>query len=762
MNKIKNYFHNTLCEEENFLFFSLIMGFALFCHLFTFFSSNGISENEEHYIYYLFFSIVPLLTYAAYRILDSRKQYLASLLFINGYLALFLIVALVASIFAWNEINPNWIRFYSALQIILTIIAICPDHLNYRNGANKLLVIIFPLALFVFFLSDYQLAIVKMALENPYFQIGLWLGAFCSGLIFIFYWLSTIDHPIVKKTLKVIFTGLLSVTILHIPLFFLEGGHDWNLGYLSQGFTGHHAPYVGPAYSILDGRVPLVDVFSQYGMFVFLPYTLAFIFFTPSFLVAGMVSAVLNIVQNIVLLLILNKTISNKFLVCLGAILTLVLRFTVVPEQQVMTPSMYGGRFLLPLLLILTIIYLPRSKLFNLWTILIAWLCSLWSIENFFLGFAVYSAYATGFCVIHNPDSRKLLYVIPQKLFLVSMLFLSVHLAYSLVVLIIYGSWPRYDIYLEMIASHAQEQVVTWYLPVRPHFFMWGFFASVYFLVFVYSLKIIKLADDNLNQKWAFVKQLLPLTVLGVLELIYYVGKSEDPVLIAPIYPLMGIYFILADRFLFQKPVRNFYSYRVFALIFGLSMVLIIAFSTMKINSLMNSPNLFIVQRIASVYSCITTTKNCQDLYGSLKGTVQKVVCGPSVSEELSASDIETYNTIVKWQQFERKIIFLQDGSHTEQILMLAKKFHKLPISSSQNDEMSPTLLKKIAKSAATLIKEDDILILQQRSIHENPKLSMVSPIFDTIKQKWKLCLLDQTSTVKVYRITNPSLSCKE
>jgi hypothetical protein len=750
LNKIKHYFHTPLCEQESFLFLSLIIGFALFCHLFTIFSPNGISENEEWYIFYLFFGICPLLTHVAYKILDRRRQYLESFLFVNGYLALFLIIALIVSIFIWNEINPNWIRIYSILQIVLTIITICPGHCSWRNSANKLLVIIFPVAFSLFLLGDF-LPVIITSLKDSSYQGGIGLGVLLSSLIVIFHWLSKFQSVRLNKVLRLVSIVFLCLVILHFPLFFLEDGPFWSLN--NGAFAPHVGAYTGPAYSLLGGRLPLVDAFSQYGMFAFLPYTLAFIAFSPSFLTAGVVTATLSIAQNLVLLLILNKSISNKILVGLGAMLTLLLRFVVAPDQQVVTPSTYGARFFLPLLLILAIIYLPSSKLFNFKTVIVAWLCSLWSIENFLWGLGIYSAYAVGFCVIHNANGKRLIYDTLKKLSLVAVCFLSVHVAYSLVIFSVYGTWPRYDIYLEMVKSHTSSAAtVGWVTPIRPLFLMWGFFVAVYFLVFAYFWKMLT-SDQDKSQQWVFVKHILPVAVLGTLELTYYLGRSIDQVLIAPIYPLSIAFFVVANHWLFQKPVKYFYSYKSWLALFLLLITFTVARCTMAMKPLTNT---LIVQRITAVYSCLITGNGCYNIWEGLKTNLQKVAYGPPLSDELSPTGTETYQMILKYYPVEREVVLLQNGWgwETEHLLMLAKKFHKFPISSSGNDWESPTLIKKIAESITSL-KEGDILI-QQRSPNDNEYAGL---LLKKVKDRWKLCLLEQKAAVEVYKVVN--FSCE-
>ncbi|EDN69385.1 membrane protein [Beggiatoa sp. PS] len=418
---------NTLTESEYFLFFSLIIGFSLFCHLLTLFlSSNGsISEPEEFYIYSLFFSIGPIVTYVSYRLIATQLTAIRQVFFfVNGYLTLLFIILLLIFILNEKEINPNFVYFYSFLQIFLSssifVFAKLISHWNNRtiNIGNQWFVIVFPVILVFFLLSDYQMAMINAAFKSSSFQLGLVLGLFLCAFIFIFQRFSQHPNFLIKNTLNILSKIFLVLTIIHIPLFFLE--FSYLIPQLSLIFLDHHIPYTGPAYAILGGKIPLVDAFSQYGMFAFLPYTLAFAFLTPSILTAGIVTAILNILQNLVFFLILNKTVANKFLVYFGTLLVLVLYYAIAPLER-SVPSTYGARFLWPFLLILAILYLPNNKLFSIWTVFAALLCAFFSAELFVWGIATYLTYAVIFCLTHNKDKK--LYDLPKNIFLVLITF---------------------------------------------------------------------------------------------------------------------------------------------------------------------------------------------------------------------------------------------------------------------------------------------------------------------------------------------------
>jgi hypothetical protein len=751
---------SNLTESQYFLFFSLTIGFALFCHLLSLFlSSNGtISEPEEFYIYILCFSLCPIVTYLLYRLIATQPIAIRqAFFFVNGYLSLLFIIALLSFILDGKKISPNFVYLYSFLQIFLSlsifIFAKLIDRWNNRviNIGNQWLILIFPLTLVFFLLSDYQMGIMKAALKFPSFQFGLVLGIFLCALVFIFQKFSQHPNGLTKNTLNILSKIFFVLTLIHIPLFFLQ--FAYLTPQLNLTALDHHIPYTGPAYAILGGKVPLVDNFSQYGMFSFLPYTLAFAFLTPSILTASLVTAFLNILQNIVFFLILNKTVANKLLVYFGTLLMLILYYALAPMNQLSIPSTYGARFLWPLLLILAIVYLPDNKLFSIWTILAALLCAFFSAELFVWGIAIYLTYTVIFCLTHHQHQK--FYHLPQNIFLVLLTFLSGHLIYSFIIFGVYGSLPRYDIYLEFITAHIfnhelphhNQSILNWNEAIRPHFMLWGGFVAVYCMTLVYFFRFYA------HQKLVLLKVILPVSILGILECYYYIGRSFDVILIFIAYPLMIVSIILVDKFLLNPVQKTSLSRLSFSIVFGIIFVFTTAFTTWKIASLNNHPYFRVTQNIGSVYSCITFGNTCQSIGYNLRNIIMKAIYGPPITEELSKSDLEAYKMLMKWQSSEQKVLFFYPELKVEFILMHAEKFHKLPISSMRNDAFSPTLAEKIVNEARKQIKKGDILI------QSKAKLELSKPIYEgvhnAIREKWTLCLLEQTKHVVVYRISD-------
>lgn len=756
---MKTHSTNTSTENQYFLLFSLIIGFALFCHLLTLFlsSNSTISEPEEFYIYILCFSLCPIITYLLYRLIATQLTAIRQLfLFINGYLILLFIIALLNFIFDGKKINPNFVYFYSFLQIFLSLsIFIFAKWIPRWNNkiihlGNQWLILIFPLTLVFFLLSDYQMGIINAAFKYSSFQFGLVLGIFLCALVFIFQRLSQHPNVLIKNTLNILSKIFLVVTLIHIPLFFLQ--FAYLTPQLNLTALDHHIPYTGPAYGILGGKVPLVDNFSQYGMFSFLPYTLAFAFLTPSILTASLVTAILNILQNLVFFLILNKTVANKFLVYFGTLLTLILYYAVAPMNQLSIPSTYGARFLWPLLLILAIVYLPRNKLFSIWTILAALLCAFFSAELFVWGIAIYLSYTVIFCLTHYKHRK--FYGLPKHIFLVLLTFLSGHLIYSLIIFGVYGSLPRYDIYLEFITAHIfrplphhNQSVLIWNEAIRPHFILWGGFVAVYFMILVYFFRFYA------HQKLVLLKVILPVSILGILECYYYIGRSFDVILIFIAYPLMIVSIILVDKFVLNPIQRNSLSRLSFSIVFGIIFVFTTAFTTWKIASLHTHPYFRVTQNISSVYSCLIFGNTCQSMRRDLRNIIMKAAYGPPIREELSKSDLEAYKMLLKWQSSEQEVLFFYPELKVEFILMHAGKFHKLPISSMRNDTFSPTLVEKIVNEARKKVKKGDILI------QSKAELELSKPIYEgvhnAIREKWTLCLVDQTRHVAVYQVSD-------
>jgi len=524
-----------LTEREYFLFFSLIIGFALFCHLLTIFLPGGISESEETYIYFLFFGVCPVLTYFAYQSVITQLVFVKQrLFFINGYLALFFILICITSILSFNKIDLKIIYFYSFLQVLLTYgVIVLANFLQpnlkgneFFNIANKWFVKLFPFALLVLFLSPYQLSIINATFHSSSFQTGLILGAVFLVLVFVFPKLSKHHNPTIRSTLKTFSIILLILLFVLQPLLFLEK-YDVNNSKLVQEplfsfesislwFEVHHLPIIGPAYALLNGKMPLVDSFSQYGFFNIIPYTLAFKYlFVPSVLSATIVTIFLNIIQNITFILILYKVISNKFLVYFGCAMVFILRLVAYSGGQVYAPSHYAGRYLPAMLLLLAIAYLPRLKLFNGWTLLAGLLCSLWSLESFVHGLAIYLVYVVGVSLVQHESLKNT----TKNILFVFVMFLSGHIIYSLSVFWIYGSLPRYDIYLDMITAHTNGD---WSFSIHENFLMWLFFVVPYFITLVYFWKLLTVQKKQL----VLVKYILPTATFGIIAFLYYVKRS--------------------------------------------------------------------------------------------------------------------------------------------------------------------------------------------------------------------------------------------
>jgi hypothetical protein len=221
--------------------------------------------------------------------------------------------------------------------------------------------------------------------------------------------------------------------------------------------------------------------------------------------------------------------------------------------------------------------------------------------------------------------------------------------------------------------------------------------------------------------------------------------------------PVSIVFLTATDRLLFKNHRQAFYSLPSFAIILSLGLMLITAYSV-KNFTLQND----IIRNMVPISSCITTGKKCQHVYNDFKNVVRKTIYGPPLSDELSPQDMEAYRMILKWQPFEKEIIFFWTYTKTEQILMLAKKFHKFKISSVLNDSLSPSLVKKIVNGM--LVEKGNIIIKYKNNdvkpfILDYPNITRNSPsklgsiVFQSIKQKWKLQLVDQTKTVEVYKV---------
>jgi len=430
----------------------------------------------------------------------------------------------------------------------------------------------------------------------------------------------------------------------------------------------------------------------------------------------------------------------------------LVIRLVAYSSGQVQVPSENALRYLPPILLLLSIVYLPRLQTFNIFTIISGLLCSLWSLESLVYGCAMYLAYSIGMSLVQSHSIKNTL----KNILFILVIFLAGHVVYSCFIFGMYDTLPRYDIYLEMITAHidSSKNIVSWNHPINPTFLIWGFYAVAYFITFVYFWKLFNIQKER---QLAFVRYILPVAVFGAIAFFYYVRRSFDKDMLILLLPVSIVFLTAANQLLFKNHRQTFYSLPSFAIILSLGFMLITAYSV-KNFTLQND----IIRNMAPISSCITTGKECQNVYNDFKNVIRKTIYGPPLSNELLPQDMEAYRMILKWQPFEKEIIFFWTYVKTEQILMLAKKFHKFKISSSLSDVLSPSLVKKIVNGM--LVEKGNIIIKHKSNdvkpfILDYPNITRNSPsklgsiIFQAIKQKWKLRLVDQTKTVEVYQV---------
>lgn len=210
----------------------------------------------------------------------------------------------------------------------------------------------------------------------------------------------------------------------------------------------HYDAFVGPAIAVLHGRIPLLDVFSQYGL-GYLLFTLAFLVLPNTYAVCVGIVSLVNIVAFVVYLLILRTLIKNPYHFSLIGIVSVLGVYFCNSMSVNVLPSSLGFRYV-PAMLFLYFLVQDKEededKLTRKINIGLLLLNAFWSIECLIFYFLIAGFY----CWLKTHAIRavfKSLAELFAKLLLAIMVFCGLYF-------LLFKQFPSYGIYLEHPLSY--------------------------------------------------------------------------------------------------------------------------------------------------------------------------------------------------------------------------------------------------------------------------------------------------------------------
>jgi hypothetical protein len=299
--------------------------------------------------------------------------------------------------------------------------------------------------------------------------------------------------------------------------------------------TLSYSPYVGPAFAVRNGAVPMLDTFSQYGP-NFLIFAAAFSF-AQTFYMASAIITLLNTAMAMAFVYIATELGLNRLFSFAASIFIVWFVHAAFLYNESYTPSVFAMRFLPPVLLVASLVRMPAGRSITLDSGAATLLCALWSFEAILWGFLIYVVWL----VVRSVGERRPIAQTMREVAGVLLLVLGPHAILTLIYLALFHSPPRYDIYFELIFVHLAGSY--WLMLVEAGVRAWILFGFVYGSALAYvGYKALSGSADMRR-----LAGIAALAVLGVLEFYYYVGRSATPILVFISLPMMILVLMACD-----------------------------------------------------------------------------------------------------------------------------------------------------------------------------------------------------------------------
>jgi hypothetical protein len=333
-------------EKNNEWHIVAISGFSvvLFCGLLDFILYENFISQGVFFLYCFGFSLLPLVLYG----IDRYSGFFTKTGGItrSGWVAL-----IFNALFCFKMASsPDTLGLSSAvfmlmmayLLLMVLRFALFKDNNREVSISPRVSIIVSALVLWIVLLGFLNTFFEHMwfdifdgiAVEIPHW--GGWLAVLVGAFsVFSGYILWGIRS---KNTEKPSIWTLL-VCCSPILLFSIQSSFDVN----------HYDAFVGPAIAVLHGRIPLIDVFCQYGL-GYLLFTLAFLVLPNTYTVCAAIVSIMNIAGFVLYLLILRTLIKNPYqfsLIGVGSVFGI---YVSNANSMNLLPSTFGFRYLPTLL----------------------------------------------------------------------------------------------------------------------------------------------------------------------------------------------------------------------------------------------------------------------------------------------------------------------------------------------------------------------------------------------------------------------------
>lgn len=687
-------------DRFNLLVLACFYGAYFFLGTTQMYAGGGITEHDEFSIFVQGWTAVPLLTILS--MLGIRKinkdhfqEYPVFFPILLGVNALFGLLTVAGFYLAWNfdlsvqTVTLAVLGIFPMLQII-TFLALTRkgNSVTLAAGRDK----IENISRWLLLLGAVAIGLLFGGVARPDADLRSIFIAIPFGFLVYLHKFTTWPSATKNTILWDVFAILLILLACFDPQFAINNGHE--------NF------YLGPVNALLHGKTMLVDVYSQYGVFlheflalIFKSHILPLNYQGLAFLVALLCMLQYALVYFISKALL--KTPAYSFILLS---IVLLLNFFATAGYFQAYPSIGALRFGLPYLLVamsvLRLKYPTRSTWFLWLEYGILGISSIWSFETFiytgtvFYGLRGYEALSST-----NTFSGFLKRIAFELLASVLVIALF-HSVQALAIYLRAGAWPNWAyyfgfIYLYSLAGFGQLPITaqgSWFLVI-----------AIYFASLMYPF-----AHWIIHREWdrsLETKIILGFTFMGIAQFTYYLGRSHPNNLFHICVPAILIAAYGAGQIKLTK--TDNYKNAGFASLF-------LVYTALAFLGITYVPNL--IEKIPNTgFGLISTILGQAATSSTPVGTtfqdIQDRLWRP---EPTSLETAEAVKLIETYLPDETRVMLLVPNAHfasATEALFLSGKAHILPITDQIQDSISSQISDFIV-NYPTDLKKGDVIVL--------------------------------------------------
>lgn len=509
----------------------------------------------------------------------------------------------------------------------------------------------------------------------------------------------------------------------------------------------HYGTYLGAANAVVQGRFPMVDTLSQYGILNYLLYSVAFsIAPHPSMTLAAAVSIVTNVATYACILVLAWQLCRVTWFGIAFGILTIYVANHYAPFALSSYPNFGGMRFFPAALVAVSLVALPAGRTFSPLSTAAFCIGLLWNLEGAACAIGAYAAYLI-FLDLSGPQRLRALAVL-------GLLALATYGTFSLIALGATGSLPRFDLYLSLIfgfVSTGAYSGAQWLTAMDPNELMWVPLVLLYFGVLAVGWRAT--ADRAFAQRIQtdrlFIAKVAAVAACGVILLSLFVFRSlMDYLLIAA--PLGLTLFFALTAAVWSSASGSWLARTAL----GLPFVMIVGLCTAVLANILleQDPAKTIAHDVSAAHDWVRIGKPGFNI------ALRRLRSGSS-DDEISMSFPwkparlrESITFVERWFAGKRDVlIFMPEAAST---LMKSRKAHRFPTAYSVSELGSSAVSRHIVMADVALIEGETMVIAN----HPSELDTLETRIVRRILADWDARPIEVGQFATVYRLAKKTL----